>query len=129
MRPTTIYSLSTELGANTIDPGKLNCRVRNGYGCCLTGIIISLIPTPFRGKTSIKDQICLTKESSFDGNNNSFVNRLESFSPFNGSSTSFQPYFIISDNFRKAQVLFTLHILYQSWIKEYGQASRPISTD
>ena len=44
MRPTTIYSLSAELGANTIDPGKLNCRVRNGNGCCLTGIIISLIP-------------------------------------------------------------------------------------
>ena len=46
MRPTTIYSLSTELGANTIDPDKLNCRVRNGYGCCLIGNIISLIPTP-----------------------------------------------------------------------------------
>ena len=46
MRPTSIYSLSTELGANTIDPDKLNCRVRNGNGCGLTGINISLIPTP-----------------------------------------------------------------------------------
>ena len=44
MRPTTIYSLSAELGANTIDPEELNCRVRNGNGCCLFGIIISLIP-------------------------------------------------------------------------------------
>ena len=43
MRPTTIYSLSAELGANTIDPYELNCRVRNGNGCCLVGIIISLI--------------------------------------------------------------------------------------
>ncbi len=112
MRPTTIYSLSTELGANTIDPGKLNCRVRNGYGCCLTGIIISLIPTPFRGKTSIKDQICLTKELSSDGNNNSFVEtRLESFSPLHQRVIDFLPtYFIISDNFRKAQV-FHLHSL------------------
>ena len=34
---------------------------------------------------------------------------------------------IISDNFRKAQVF---HLRFnQSWIKEYGQASRPISTD
>ena len=43
MRPTSIYSLSTELGANTIDPDKLNCRVRNGNGCCLIGNNISLI--------------------------------------------------------------------------------------
>ncbi len=54
MRPTTIYSLSAELGANTIDPDELNCRVRNGYGCCLVGIIISLIPTPSRSRTSYK---------------------------------------------------------------------------
>ena len=31
MRATPIYSLSAELGANTIDPDKLNCRVRNGF--------------------------------------------------------------------------------------------------
>ena len=43
MRPTPIYSLSAELGANTIDPDKLNCRVRNGNGCDLVGINISLI--------------------------------------------------------------------------------------
>ncbi len=29
MRPTSIYSLSAELGANTIDPYELNCRVRS----------------------------------------------------------------------------------------------------
>ena len=46
MRLTSIYSHSTELGANTIDPCELNCRVRNGNGCCLAGINISLIPTP-----------------------------------------------------------------------------------
>ena len=52
MRLTSIYSHSAELGANTIDPDKLNCRVRNGNGCCLVGINISLIPTPLfrRGK-------------------------------------------------------------------------------
>ena len=43
MRPTPIYSLSAELGANTIDPDKLNCRVRTGNGCDLIGINISLI--------------------------------------------------------------------------------------
>ena len=58
MRPTSIYSLSTELGANTIDPDKLNCRVRNGNGCCLIGINISLIKAfyckknKFEGKPS-----------------------------------------------------------------------------
>ena len=47
MRATPIYSLSTELGANTIDPDKLNCRVRNGNGCDLVGINISLIKTSY----------------------------------------------------------------------------------
>ena len=47
MRPTSIYSLSTELGANTIDPYELNCRVRNGNGCDLVGINISLIKTSY----------------------------------------------------------------------------------
>ena len=46
MRLTSIYSDSTELGATTIDPDELNCRVRNGNGCDLIGINISLIPTP-----------------------------------------------------------------------------------
>ena len=46
MRLTSIYSDNTELGVTTIDPDKLNCRVRNGNGCGLTGINISLIPTP-----------------------------------------------------------------------------------
>ena len=46
MRLTSIYSDNTELGVTTIDPGKLNCRVRNGNGCVLTGKNISLIPTP-----------------------------------------------------------------------------------
>ena len=46
MRLTSIYSDSTELGATTIDPDELNCRVRNGNGCGLIGINISLIPTP-----------------------------------------------------------------------------------
>ena len=52
MRPTSIYSLSAELGANTIDPYELNCRVRNGNGCCLVGINISLIKA-----SRIKEQI------------------------------------------------------------------------
>ena len=46
MRQTSIYSDNTELGVTTINPGKLNCRVRNGNGCGLTGINICLIPTP-----------------------------------------------------------------------------------
>ena len=60
----------------------------------------------------VKDQICLTKELSSDGNNNSFVEtRLESFSPLHQRVIDFLPtYFIISDNFRKAQV-FHLHSL------------------
>ncbi len=52
MRATTIYSLSAELGANTIDPYELNCRVRNGNGCGLVGIIITLI------LAFLKEQIC-----------------------------------------------------------------------
>ena len=46
MRLTSIYSDNTELGVTTIDPDKLNFRVRNGNGCGLIGINISLIPTP-----------------------------------------------------------------------------------
>ena len=52
MKPTSIYSLSTELGANTIDPYELNCRVRNGNGCDLVGINISLIKA-----SMLKEQI------------------------------------------------------------------------
>ncbi len=78
MRPTTIYSLSAELGANTIDPDKLNCRVRNGNGCCLIGIIISLIPTPFEVRPLYKEQICLTKELS-DGTTIPLLKRIGIF--------------------------------------------------
>ena len=46
MRLTSIYSGNAELGVTTIDPYELNCRVRNGNGCGLVGINISLIPTP-----------------------------------------------------------------------------------
>ena len=52
MRPTPIYSLSTELGANTIDPDKLNCRVRNGNGCDLIGINIDLIKASYFKRTN-----------------------------------------------------------------------------
>ena len=54
MRPTSIYSLSTELGANTIDPYELNCRVRNGNGCDLVGINISLIKASIVKRTNLK---------------------------------------------------------------------------
>ena len=87
MRPTPIYSLSTELGANTIDPDKLNCRVRNGNGCCLIGNNISLIKAFL-----LKEQIWY-KEAIIDGNNNFFV--YPGWNPsrrlLGGSSTSFQP--------------------------------------
>ena len=55
MRPTSIYSLSTELGANTIDPYELNCRVRNGNGCDLVGINISLIKASIVKRTNRKE--------------------------------------------------------------------------
>ena len=54
MRPTSIYSLSAELGANTIDPYELNCRVRNGNGCDLVGINISLIKASIVKRTNLK---------------------------------------------------------------------------
>ena len=54
MRPTSIYSLSAELGANTIDPYELNCRVRNGNGCDLVGINISLIKASCYKRTNRK---------------------------------------------------------------------------
>ena len=111
MRPTTIYSLSTELGANTIDPDKLNCRVRNGNGCCLIGNIISLIPTLLKSRyTLLKNKsgykgIIIGREQQF-----LCVPRLESFSPLSRRVINFlpTPLVIISDNFRKAQVFHLL---------------------
>ncbi len=58
MRPTSIYSLSAELGANTIDPYELNCRVRNGNGCDLVGINISLIKASIVKRTNLKRNRC-----------------------------------------------------------------------
>ena len=55
MRPTSISSLSAELGANTIDPYELNCRVRNGNGCDLVGINISLIKASIVKRTNWKE--------------------------------------------------------------------------
>ena len=60
MRPTSIYSLSTELGANTIDPDKLNCRVRNGNGCDLVGINISLIKASCYKRTNLEGTVITT---------------------------------------------------------------------
>ena len=60
MRPTSIYSLSTELGANTIDPYELNCRVRNGNGCDLVGINISLIKASCYKRTNLKGTVKTT---------------------------------------------------------------------
>ena len=117
MRPTSIYSLSTELGANTIDPDKLNCRVRNGNGCCLIGNNISLIKAFL-----LKDQIWY-KEAIYG--NNFFVypgwNPSRRF--LSGSSTSFQPLLLYQITLEKRKCY--THV----WIKEYGQAARPISTD
>ena len=64
MRPTPIYSLSTELGANTIDPDKLNCRVRNGNGCDLIGINIDLIKASYYKRTN-RERISIHLNSSF----------------------------------------------------------------
>ena len=44
-----------------------------------------------------------------------------------GSSTSFQPYLLYQITLEKRKCYFTLDTFF--WIKEYGQASRPISTD
>ena len=52
MKILNMYSLSTELGANTIDPDKLNCRVRNGNGCDLIGINIDLIKASYFKRTN-----------------------------------------------------------------------------
>ena len=60
MRPTSIYSLSTELGANTIDPYELNCRVRNGNGCDLVGINISLIKASIVKRTNLEGTVATT---------------------------------------------------------------------
>ena len=67
MRPTTIYSLSAELGANTIDPSELNCRVRNGNGCGLVGIIISLILASCK-RTNFKRNLFIATGSFIVGN-------------------------------------------------------------
>ena len=64
MRATPIYSLSAELGANTIDPDKLNCRVRNGNGCDLIGINISLIKASYY-KRSNRERICYISTPPF----------------------------------------------------------------
>ena len=59
MRPTSIYSLSTELGANTIDPYELNCRVRNGNGCDLVGINLSIRVFDIAGKKINVKKFCI----------------------------------------------------------------------
>jgi len=63
MRPTSIYSLSTELGANTIDPYELNCRVRNGNGCDLVGNNISLIKASYCKKNKSGKELLLLNTS------------------------------------------------------------------
>ena len=105
MRLTSIYSDNTELGVTTINPGKLNCRVRNGNGCGLTGINISLIPTPLFSYLPLTFPVT--------GRTNPTLVRTK----------------II--RFRlKDQVFLLEHINCVDifWIKEYGQASRSIST-
>ena len=84
MRATPIYSLSTELGANTIDPDKLNCRVRNGNGCCLIGNNISLIKA-FLLKDQIWYKEAIRREQLL------CVPRLESFSPLPQRVINFLP--------------------------------------
>ena len=42
VRPAATYSANTGLGVSTIGPGDLNCRVRNGNGCNLSGITTGL---------------------------------------------------------------------------------------
>ena len=105
MRQTSIYSDNTELGVTTINPGKLNCRVRNGNGCGLTGINISLIPTPLFSYLPLTFPVT--------GRTNPTLVRTK----------------II--RFRlKDQVFLLEHINCVDifGIKEYGQASRSIST-
>ena len=114
MRATPIYSLSTELGANTIDPDKLNCRVRNGNGCDLIGINIDLIKTSYYKRTN-RERISYFSTPPFP---------LDPCSSLTRRVIASLP---ASDNFRKAQVLYTHIRIYR--IEEYGQASRPISTD
>ena len=93
MRPAATYSPNAELGVSTIGPGELNCRVRNGNGCDLSGDATDLIPVRYCKRTSAKSGFCPATGADM-------------FCPteFNGS-----------------------RVLYLR-IKEYGQASRPIST-
>ena len=86
MRPAATYSPNAELGVSTMGPGELNCRVRNGNGCFLSGITTSLIPA------------------------------LKNVHP----SRSKHPHICWRRCKKGKQIKF--------WIKEYGQASRPIST-
>ena len=86
MRPTSIYSLSTELGANTIDPDKLNCRVRNGNGCCLIGNNISLIKAFCKKIKSGHKGIIIGREQQF-----LCFPRLESFSLLRQQVINFLP--------------------------------------
>ncbi len=48
IRPAATYSGNAELGVTTIGPGDLNCRVRNGNGCCLSGITTGLINSIYK---------------------------------------------------------------------------------
>ncbi len=113
MRPTPIYSLSTELGANTIDPDKLNCRVRNGNGCDLIGINIDLIKASYYKRTN-QERISTSKL---------LLSPLDHCSTLTRRVIASLP---TSDNIEKHKC-YTYILIYR--IKEYGQASRPISTD
>ena len=59
-KPATTYSPSAELGASTIGPGGLNCRVLNGNGCFPAGIVTGLAETPrFRQNNVFYDILTL----------------------------------------------------------------------
>ena len=104
MRLTSIYSDNTELGVTTINPGKLNCRVRNGNGCGLTGINICLIPTPLFSYLPLTFPVT--------GRTNPTLVRTK----------------IIRFRLKTKFSLEHINCVDIFGIKEYGQASRSIST-
>ena len=126
MRLTSIYSDNAELGVTTIDPYELNCRVRNGNGCCLVGKNISLIPAPLFRELPVTP-LALRDDSHFTPNFHSAkICKSPSLAGTKNYSLSIR---IPSFTFTHKRIGDCIRPIARAWIKEYGQASRPISTD
>ena len=111
MRPAATYSPNAELGVSTIGPDRLNCRVRNGNGCFPVGNTTGLI----RLSIALRKPGQRTKRQPEVVAKGSQRTPPEDYTLFREKSDATSSRFPPPDGGMNA-------------IKEYGQASRTIST-